>query len=310
MSPVLGAFFLLKNKKMVKSEQDLQVIAKSKKTIRVAIQGYAGAFHDIAARLCFKDQEVEVVPAHTFEQLIQLLETDNTVDAALMAIENTLYGSLMHNYKLLNDSNLTVTGEVFLRIKQNLMVLPGTELNDLKEVHSHPVAIDQCRKFFLDHPHIRLVETVDTALSAKNILDNNLKDTGAIASTLAADLYDLDIIAEGIETHQKNHTRFLVLRRKDHFRDDLKANKVSISFSTTHEVGSLHSVLALMAAYNLNLTKIQSSPIIGKPWEYLFFVDFVMGGKISLDQGIGAIRPITQNLKVLGAYPVGEHHDY
>ncbi len=295
---------------MVKAEQDLQVITKSKENLRVAIQGYAGAFHDIAARLCFKDKEVEVVPAHTFEQLVQFLESDTTVDAALMAIENTLYGSLMHNYQLLNNSNLTVTGEVFLRIKQNLMVLPGTKLKDLKEVHSHPVAIDQCRKFFLDHPHIRLVETVDTALSAKNILDNNLKDTGAIASTLAADLYDLEIIAEGIETHQKNHTRFLVLRRKDHFRDDLQANKVSISFSTTHEVGSLHSVLALMAAYNLNLTKIQSSPIIGKPWEYLFFVDFVMGGKISLEQGIGAIRPITQNLKVLGAYPVGEHHDY
>jgi prephenate dehydratase len=295
---------------MVKSEQDLQVIAKPKDTLRVAIQGYAGAFHDIAARLCFKDHEIEVVPAHTFEQLVEILEKDKTVDAALMAIENTLYGSLMHNYKLLNDSNLTVTGEVFLRIKQNLMVLPGTELKDIKEVHSHPVAIDQCRKFFLDHPHIRLVETVDTALSAKNILDNDLKDTGAIASTLAADLYGLDIIAEGIETHQKNHTRFLVLRRKGHFREDQKANKVSISFSTTHEVGSLHSVLALMSAYNLNLTKIQSSPIIGRPWEYLFFVDFVMGGKISFDQGIEAIRPITQNLKVLGAYPIGEHHDY
>lgn len=295
---------------MVKSEQDMQLIDNDGSSLRVAIQGYAGAFHDIAARLCFKDQEIEVVPAHSFEQLVEMMENDTSVDAALMAIENTLYGSLMHNYKLLHDSNLTVTGEVFLRIKQNLMVLPGTKLEDLKEVHSHPVAIDQCRKFFLNQPHIRLVETVDTALSAKNILDKNLHNTGAIASTLAADLYGLEIIAEGIETHHKNHTRFLVLRRKNHFMEEQKANKVSISFSTTHEVGSLHSVLALMAAYNLNLTKIQSSPIIGKPWEYRFFVDFVMGGKISFDQGIDAIRPITQNLKVLGAYPVGEHHEY
>lgn len=295
---------------MVKPEQTIDIDTKPSSTLRVAIQGYEGAFHDIAARLCFKDQNIEAVPAHTFEQLVQMLQSDSSVDAALMAIENTLYGSLMHNYKLLNDSNLTVTGEVFLRIKQNLMALPGTKVEDLKEVHSHPVAIDQCRKFFLDYPDIRLVETVDTALSAKNILESNLKNTGAIASTLAADLYKLDIIAEGIETHHKNHTRFLVLRRKNHFMEREKANKVSISFSTTHEVGSLHSVLGLMAAYNLNLTKIQSSPIIGKPWEYLFFVDFVMGGQITLEQGIEAIRPITQNLRVLGAYPVGEHHEY
>lgn len=306
----MGLFFYLKINKMVRPEQDIEIITKTKPSLRVAIQGYAGAFHDIASRLCFKDHDIDVVPAHTFEELVEKLETDTTIDAALMAIENTLAGSLMHNYSLLNESQLTISGEVFLRIKQNLMVLPGVKLEDLKEVHSHPVAIEQCRKFFIQHPHIRLVETVDTALSAKNILDHNLTDTGAIASTLAADLYGMEIIAESIETHHKNHTRFLVLRRNSHFMEDQKANKVSISFSLTHEVGSLHSVLALMAAYNLNLTKIQSTPIIGKPWEYMFFVDFVMGGKISFEQGIGAIRPITQNLKVLGAYPIGQHHDY
>lgn len=297
---------------MVRSEQETAILAatEEQQTIRVAIQGYAGAFHDIAARFCFKNKTVEVVPANTFEQLIELLENDHSVDAALMAIENTLYGSLMHNYKLLNEANLTITGEVFLRIKQNLMALPGTKLEDLREVHSHPVAIDQCRKFFLNYPNIRLVETVDTALSAKNILENNLTNTGAIASTLAADIYGMEIIAESIETHHKNHTRFLVLKRKNEHEAGDNAKKVSISFSTTHEVGSLHSVLGLMAAYNLNLTKIQSSPIMGKPWEYMFFVDFVMGGTISVEQGIDAIRPITQNLKVLGAYPIGEHHDY
>ncbi len=295
---------------MVRSEQETEILTETKPTARVAIQGYAGAFHDIAARFCFEDNEVEIVPANTFESLIHQLETDHSIDAALMAIENTLYGSLMHNYKLVNDSNLTITGEVFLRIKQNLMTLPGTKIEDLTEVHSHPVAIDQCRKFFLNHPHIRLVETVDTALSAKNILEKNLKTTGAIASTLAADIYGMEIIAESIETHHKNHTRFLVLKRKSNLKLDDQANKVSVSFSTTHEVGSLHNVLALMAAYNLNLTKIQSSPIIGKPWEYMFFVDFVVGGKIGFEQGAEAIRPITQNLKVLGVYPMGQHHDY
>lgn len=298
---------------MVQStENTILPIMTSKKqgSIKVTIQGYAGAFHDIAARFCFKGRKIEIIPAHTFDDLVEKLEEDSTIDAALMAIENTLAGSLMHNYKLLNASNLFVTGEVFLRIKQNLMVLPGVKIKDLKEVHSHPVAIEQCRQYFSSHPHIRLVETVDTALSAKNIRDKNLKNVGAIASTLAAKLYEMEVLAESIETHHENYTRFLVLQRKEGLILKKEANKVSIRFSTSHEVGSLHSVLALLAAYNLNLTKIQSAPIVGKPWEYMFYLDFVMGGKIGYEKGIEAIRPITNDLKVLGVYPKGEHFNY
>lgn len=278
--------------------------------LRVCIQGYAGAFHEIAAKHCFQEQTIDVVPAHTFDDLVQKIEQQEEVDLGLMAIENTLAGSLMHNYKLLNKSKLTITGEVFLRIKQNLMVLPGQKLEDLKEVHSHPIAIAQCREFFSHHPHIQLVETVDTALSARNIKENQSKDIGAIASTLAAEYYELDIIAAGIETNKKNHTRFLVLERTDKVQEQTEVEKVSLCFAVDHQPGSLYKVLAVLAAYNVSLTKIQSTPIIGRPWEYRFFVDFIMEGNMSNDQAIQAIEPLTKELKVLGKYAKGQHFEY
>lgn len=280
------------------------------KPLRVCIQGYSGAFHEIAARYCFKEQEIEIVPAHTFEDLVTLLETGEKVDTALMAIENTLAGSIMYNYNLLNDSKVKIIGEVYLRIKQNLMVLPGVKLEDLKAVHSHPMAIAQCRAFFKNYPNIRLVETVDTALSAKNIRDNQSTAIGAIASTLAAELYDMEIIAPGIETNKKNHTRFLVLQNEETVEDIPGANKVSLCFSVDHSVGSLHKVLAVLAAYDVNMTKIQSAPIIGKPWEYMFFLDFVEDSRVGYQQSIDAIKPLTYNLKVLGIYKNGEHFEY
>ena len=278
--------------------------------LRVCIQGYSGAFHEIAARYCFDDQEIEIVPAHTFDELVAALEKGEKVDTALMAIENTLAGSLMYNYKLLNDSNLKIVGEVFLRIKQNLMVLPGTKMEDLVEVHSHPIAIAQCREFFRQYPQIKLIETVDTALSARNIRENQSKNIGAIASTLAADIYDMEILAPGIETNKKNHTRFLVLQRAEEVTNGKDANKVSLCFSVDHEVGSLYKVLAVLAAYNVNLTKIQSAPIIGKPWEYMFFLDFVEDSKVGYQQSIDAIKPLTHNLNVLGIYKQGQHFEY
>ncbi|MDF1863743.1 MAG: prephenate dehydratase, partial [Saprospiraceae bacterium] len=244
---------------------------------RVAIQGYSGAFHEIAAHLFFKEEGIAIAPANTFNEVVEMVEKGEA-DTALMAIENTLAGSIMPNFNLLNDSKLKIVGEVYLRIKQNLMVLPGQKVEDLKEVHSHYMAIAQCRGFFMNYPHIHLVETTDTALSAKIVRDENLQDVGAIASTLAADLYGLEIIGSSIETNKLNYTRFLVLRREETVEEIESANKVSLCFSIEHEVGSLHKVLALMSAYDLNLTKIQSTPIIGKQWEYMFFVDFVIKG--------------------------------
>ncbi len=278
-------------------------------SLKVCIQGYAGAFHEIAARHCFQGANLEIVPAHTFDQLVKMVEKGEEADIGLMAIENTLAGSLMHNYHLLKKAKLRITGEVYLRIKQNLMVLPGVKMSDLKEVHSHPIAIQQCLDFFRQHPHIRLVETVDTALSARNIRENNVQDVGAIASTLAASLYDMELLAEGIETNKKNHTRFLVLEKAEKATFAPEANKVSLCFAVDHAVGSLYKVLAVLAAYNVNLTKIQSAPIIGKPWEYQFFLDFVTEGKVGHQQAIEAIQPLTHDLHILGIYPTGQHFD-
>lgn len=277
--------------------------------LKVTIQGYAGAFHEIAARHCFDQRALEIVPSHTFDQLVEKIEKGEEADVGLMAIENTLAGSLMNNYHLLNESRLSIVGEVYLRIKQNLMTLPGVRIEDLEEVHSHPIAIAQCRAFFQEHPHIQLVETVDTALSAKTVRDKKLKNVGALASTLAAEMYELDIIAAGIETNKKNHTRFLVLNREEDAKVET-VDKVSLCFATDHEVGSLYKVLAVLAAYNVNLTKIQSAPIIGRPWEYMFFVDFVVEGKVGYQQALDAIKPLTHDLRVLGTYQRGKHFEY
>ncbi|WP_373550611.1 prephenate dehydratase [Haliscomenobacter sp.] len=273
--------------------------------LRVGIQGFPGAFHEIAARLCFESRPIDIVPCLTFEELVEKLEAGEEMDAALMAIENSLAGSLMSNYKLLDQANLLAVGEVYLRVKQNLMVLPGVKIEDLTEVHSHPVAIEQCLEFFRQYPHIQLIRTEDTALSARNIREKGLTNVGAIASSLAADLYEMEILAESIETNKKNYTRFLVLQRADQAITDPDADKVSISFAVSHTVGSLHKVLAILSAYNFNMSKIQSAPIIGHPWEYRLFIDYVAEGHVSVDQAYEALRPVTHNLKLLGAYKQG-----
>ena len=179
--------------------------------IRVGIQGIAGAFHDIAAHLYFSNQPIEIAPADTFPELVEQLTEQRSLDIGVMAIENTLGGSLVFNYQLLNEASLSIIGELYLRIKQNLMALPNQQVEDLVEVRSHPMAIAQCRAFFRQYPQIKLVETVDTALSAKEIRDKQLTGIGAIASTRAAKLYDLELLGESIETNKKNFTRFLIL---------------------------------------------------------------------------------------------------
>ncbi|MEM6770784.1 MAG: prephenate dehydratase domain-containing protein [Bacteroidota bacterium] len=272
-------------------------------TLKVSIQGYAGAFHEAAARAHFSDREVLTVTAHTFSDVIRQVETGES-DLGLMAIENTLAGSLMANYDLLQTANLRITGEVYLRIRLNLMAIPGTKISDLRQVHSHPVALMQCRKFFKTWPQIELIKDVDTALSAREVMELKDPTRGAIASSTAAELYDLEILAEGIETNKLNHTRFLILERgRDHKQDG--GDKVSLSFATSHESGSLYKVLMVLAAYQINLTKIQSAPIIGKPFQYRFHVDFLLEGHVSLEQALEAIRPICQELRVLGIYPQG-----
>lgn len=276
-----------------------------KEALRISIQGYQGAFHEIAARSFFTAEELDIVPAHTFEEVVEQVLLDNGCDVGLMAIENTLAGSLMPNYQLLYAHDVRITGEVYLRIKQNLLALPGSRIEDLREVYSHPIALAQCREFFKNYPNIRLIEAADTALSARHVLEQQDPTRGAVASTLAAELYQLEVLAPGIETNKLNHTRFLVLE-KGNYSGQNTGDKVSLSFSVAHEAGSLFRVLAILAAYKINLTKIQSTPIVGCPWQYRFFVDFVATGDISWQQALEGIEPITENLKVLGVYEQGE----
>lgn len=276
---------------------------------RIAIQGVSGAFHHIAARRFFKDQKLEIIPTDTFDELIIKAEDTSITDHALMAIENTIAGSILNNYQLLNHSKLHIVGEVYLRIQQNLMVLPEVKVEDLTEVYSHPVAIMQCQKFFQQYPHVKLIESEDTALSAKRVRDGQLKNTGAIASTLAAEMYGLDIIGKSIETYKKNYTRFLVLDRAES-PVNTDFNKVSICFTLPHEVGSLHQVLAALALCKTNLTKIQSAPLLDSEFEYLFFVDFLLDENKDFESIINVIKKHTLELRILGTYQKGEKYEY
>jgi prephenate dehydratase len=274
---------------------------------RVAIQGVHGAFHEIAARHYYQSRPIEIVPAEDFPDVVRMVETKETT-SGLMAIENTIAGSLLKNYNLLYNNDLQITGEVYLRIKQNLMALPGQSLADLKEVHSHPIALQQCLQFFEQYPHIKLVEATDTALVAQEIAKKKQKKIGAIGSYLAADLYNLNILAESIETYKQNYTRFLVLNNLPN-ADSAPFDKVSICFSAEHRVGSLHQILGGLAQANANLTKIQSVPLPDTRWEYLFFIDFQIFTQADYENAMKSIKPFTNGLRVLGKYITGVHFE-
>ncbi len=279
------------------------------KNRRIAIQGISGAFHEVAAEHYYQKDSLVIIPSSSFEQLIEFTLNNKVADGGIMAIENSIAGSILNNYLLIRQSKLSITGELFLRIKQNLLALSGQQINDLTEVHSHPMAIAQCRPFFKIHPHIKLIETEDTALSAKYIAENNLKHIGAIASNSAAEKYNLEILASGIETNKENYTRFLVLENGISPLKQKEFNKVSVCFALKHKVGTLHKVLANLANHEVNLTKIQSVPILGQSWHYLFFVDFVLQDSKDFEKTIEAIESQTEELQILGRYQTGRHYD-
>jgi prephenate dehydratase len=292
-----GFFVLLIIKKMT-------AIPK-KETKKVAIQGGYGAFHEIAAKHYFQNDHIEIITANTFKDLFKSLRM-NHADLGIMAIENSLAGSILPNYGLLQESNMKIIGEIYLRIKQNLVALPGQKIEDIKEVFSHPMAILQCQLFFNNYPHIKLIDSIDTALSAKEIHDNQLKGTAAIASKLAADKYNLEILQESIETNKMNYTRFLILAdKKGIHKPGPSINKASIYFALAHEIGSLSKILSIFSFYNINLTKIQSMPIMGKDWEYQFYVDVTFKDYKIYHQAIDAVRPFTSDLGIMGEYEKG-----
>lgn len=275
---------------------------------RVAIQGIAGSYHDIAARNYFEGEEIEIVPCDTFRDVIGIIKKESNM-LGMMAIENTIAGSLLQNHELIRESGLTIVGEYKLRISHSLVALPGTDIRDIQEINSHPIALMQCTEFLDTLPNVKVVEKGDTAKSARWIAENKLKGHAAICGKHAAEIYGMEVLAEGIETNKRNFTRFLTIcdrwNADDLLRDTTK-NKASIVFAVPHTAGSLSKVLSVLSFYDMNLSKIQSLPIIGREWEYLFYVNLSFTDYTRYKQAMDAIIPLTKDFKILGEYAEGK----
>lgn len=268
---------------------------------RVSIQGFEGSFHQVAARQYF-GKHVEVIPCATFREVVRIASNKKESDGGVMAIENSIVGSILPNYNLLQKSALKVVGEVYLQIKQHLLVNPGVTLSDIKEVHSHPMALQQCLEF-LDKYNWKLVETEDTALSAKLLHQKKSKHIGAIASKLAAEMFELDMIAPNIHTMKNNYTRFLILQREADL--DPEANKASVNFHTDHSRGSLARVLGKIAEAGINLSKLQSFPIPGSDFKYSFHADMEFEQLEQFERVVKHLKTMTASFNVYGIYKNG-----
>ena len=277
---------------------------------KVAIQGTLGSYHDIAAHKYFEGEEIELICCANFEDVFSAIKKDSQT-IGMLAIENTIAGSLLHNNELLRKSGSQIVGEYKLRISHSFVCLPDEDWANITEVNSHPIALMQCREFLGQHPSIKVVEGEDTARSAEIIQKENLKGHAAICSKAAAERYGMKILQEGIETNKHNFTRFLVVadpwqvdELNRHRSKDV--NKASMVFTLPHTEGSLSQVLSILSFYRINLTKIQSLPIIGREWEYQFYVDVVFDNVLRYKQSIAAITPLTKELKILGEYEDGK----
>jgi prephenate dehydratase len=266
---------------------------------RVAIQGIRASFHEEAAFKYF-GEDIQTIECNSFKQTFEALK-NGTADYVVMAIENSIAGSILPNYSLLQSYNFPVVGEVYLPIQLHLMALPGVRFEDVKYVTSHPIAIRQCVDFFDEYPHLKIVESNDTAACAKRIRDEKLTDTVAIANTLAARLYELDVLERRIESNKKNYTRFLILTDHDNAQKK-ESNKASLSFQVSNKVGALAKVLQIFAEHNINMSKIQSMPVLGKRNEYNFYVDIEWEEAKHYDMAIRQILKYTQNFNILGEY--------
>jgi prephenate dehydratase len=271
--------------------------------MKIAIQGETGCFHEVAARQYFNYDSIDIVPCSTFDMTLDTLKTGDA-DFALMAIENARSGSILYNYTLIRESGMKILGEHNLRVRQNLMALHGQQITDIKEIRSHPIALAQCMTFLNQFPGITLIESDDTAGSARIISENNIKGVAAIAPAISAEIYGLNILASGIETYKKNYTRFLVVGSED--KGNTKGNKVSICFSTGHKPGSLAAVLVKIAEMGINLSKIQSVPRLNGDWEYMFYLDLELNKNTKSDVIKRVLNKYTSNLEILGVYFKGD----
>lgn len=265
----------------------------------IAIQGVQGSNHHKAALLCYGEQH-NTLECDTFDDVVSAV-MDQSADAGIMAVENSIAGAILPNYALIDANNLWIGREHYLSVSHNLMGLPGQSIQDIKEVHSHYMALLQCSEFFKKHPHIKLVEDTDTAITAKRIKEKNLMGIAAIATKTAAKLYDLQLFAEDIQTIQKNATRFAVVY-KNKPTNLVGINKASIKFALDHKRGSLAAALNVMSDCNLSLTKIQSLPIIDAPFKYAFFVDVVFDAQSDYDKAKALLKIMATHFKVLGEY--------
>ncbi len=271
--------------------------------IKVAIQGIKGSNHHQVAHNFF-GSDMTLLECSSFDALVEHLISGNA-DKGVMAIENSIAGSIIPNYNLIYHNNIHIIGEYYLNIHHNLMVKKGTTIEDLKEVHSHPMALLQCKEFFKAYPNIKLVEDVDTAETAKRIQEKELETIGAIAPKVAAELYGLNIVAANIQTIKNNATRFIILKKQNKVLPKEEINKASLRFITDHKRGSLAAVLNVMSDCNLNLTKIQSLPVIETPWKYAFFVDVTFETYANFEKAKSLLEIMAEDFRVLGEYKNG-----
>lgn len=266
----------------------------------VAIQGVKGSFHHIVSKQFF-EKPVNLIECLTFDRTVDSVITKES-DAAIMALENSIAGSIIPNYALIDKYDLHIVGEHYLDIQHNLMALPGQDIQDIKEVYSHPMALLQCKAFFKGYPHIKLVEDKDTAEVAQRIQEQQLKGVAAIASVMAAEMFELDILAHSIQTIKHNETRFVIVKRTNSEVPENEITKASIKFEADHKRGSLAAILNVMSDCKLNLTKIQSLPIVETPWKYAFFVDVTFETYTDFEKAKSIIDIMAQGFKVIGEY--------
>lgn len=268
---------------------------------RIAIQGIKGSNHHLVALNYYQKEPFELVECLSFDKMVANLMAQNS-DKAIMAIENTIAGSIIPNYALIDKNNLFITGEYYLQIHHHLLALPGQKTEDLTEIWSHPMALLQCKEFFKNYENIRLIEGFDTASEAKKVSEKKLHGVGAIASKVASDIYNLDILEDEIQTIKNNATRFVIVEREQPEQDTENINKASLKFELDHKRGSLATVLNVISDCKLSLTKIQSLPKIETPWKYAFFVDVTFSQYEEYAKAKLILNIMAEEFKVLGEY--------
>lgn len=268
--------------------------------MKVGIQGIAGCFHDMAARKWFGHEDIHTVSFESFEYLFDALSADSDMMAAV-AIENTIAGALLQNFELIRKSGRKVIGECKLRVSHSLCALPGSDVSDLVEVRSHHMALLQCSGFLSRFPHLKKVDDFDTAGCARKIAEQKMTRSAAIAPAYAAGIYGLEVLHEGIENDSRNFTRFMIVGKPDEPEAD-DADKMSVAFTTPHEKGALSKVLTILTFYDINLSMLQSMPVVGHEWEYRFYADLTFSDRERCMQAISAVAPLTLDFRILGAY--------